>query len=302
MSLHVPRPAVAVLRRLAVLRLDRAGRQREIPHAARTGTTNPTARPPVRALLLILTLCLAGATTSVRAAQPPTIAAASDLKFALDELVATYAASGGDTPRVAYGSSGNLAQQIIQGAPFDIFMSADEAFVRRLVERDMTVDEGTLYGIGRLVLYAGPAAAFTPDEQLADLEAALRAGRIRRFALANPEHAPYGRAARAALQARGLWRALEPRLVLGENVSQAAQFALGGDCDGGIFALSLALSPALADRGTWVRLPDTLHPPLRQRMVLLRRAGPAARDFHAFLLQPAAREVFERYGFALPAP
>ncbi len=255
-----------------------------------------------RALLLALALCLAGATSTLHAAQPPTIAAASDLKFALDELVATYAEAGGPAPRVAYGSSGNLAQQIIQGAPFDIFMSADEAFVHRLVERDLTVDGGALYGVGRLVLYAGAAAGFTPDENLAGLEAALRAGRIRRLALANPEHAPYGRAARAALQARGLWSLLEPRIVLGENVSQAAQFALGGDCDGGIFALSLALSPALAGRGSWVRLPDTLHPPLRQRMVLLRRAGPAAHGFYAFLLQPAAREVFERYGFALSPP
>jgi len=257
---------------------------------------------PARALLLALTLCLAGAAASVHAEQAPTIAAASDLKFALDELAATYARAGGRAARVAYGSSGNLAQQIIQGAPFDIFMSADESFVHRLVERELTADGGELYGVGRLVLYAGAAARFTPDADLSGLETALRAGAIRRFALANPEHAPYGRAARSALQARGLWTLLEPRIVLGENVSQAAQFALGGDCDGGIFALSLALSPTLAGRGTWVSLPDTLHPPLRQRMVLLRKASPAARDFYAFLRQPAAREVFERYGFALPAP
>lgn len=254
------------------------------------------------ALLFALTLWLAGAATSAQAAQPPLIAAASDLKFALDELAATYAGRGGPAPRVAYGSSGNLAQQILQGAPFDLFLSADEAFVQRLVERAMTVDEGALYGIGGLVLYAAQGGAFTADENLAGLEAALRAGKVRRFALANPEHAPYGRAARAALRARGLWSLLESRLVLGENVSQAAQFALGGDCDGGIFALSLALSPALAGRGNWVRLPATLHPPLRQRMVLLRRASPSAREFYAFLQQAPAREVFERYGFSLPAP
>lgn len=255
-----------------------------------------------RALLLTLTLCLAGASACLHAAAPPTVAAASDLKFALDELVTAYTADTGRPVRVAYGSSGNFAQQIIRGAPYDIFMSADEDFVQRLVARELTVDDGDLYGIGRLVLYAGTPARFVPDEDLAGLETALRAGAIRRFALANPEHAPYGRAARAALQARGLWTLLEPRLVLGENVSQAAQFALSGDSDGGIFALSLALSPALAGRGAWVRLPDTLHPPLRQRMVLLRRAAPAARDFYTYLLQPAAREVFTRYGFTPPAP
>jgi len=253
-------------------------------------------------LLLALALCLAGASACLQAAPPATIAAASDLKFALDELAAGYTAATGRPVRVAYGSSGNFAQQIIQGAPFDIFMSADEDFVQRLVARELTVDDGDLYGIGRLVLYAGTTARFVPDANLAGLETALRAGAIRRFALANPEHAPYGRAARAVLQARGLWTLLEPRLVLGENVSQAAQFALSGDSDGGIFALSLALSPVLAGRGAWIRLPDTLHPPLRQRMVLLRRAAPPAREFYAYLLQPAAREVFARYGFTRPAP
>ena len=271
------------------------------PGPARHATVNLA-----RVLLLALSVCLAGATTGLQAAQPAIVAAASDLKFALDELGHAYAGRGGPAPRVAYGSSGNLAQQIEQGAPFDIFMSADEAFVQRLVERGLTVDEGTLYGIGRLVLYAAPAAGFSADAHLDGLATALRADGIRRFALANPEHAPYGRAARAALQARGLWSLLESRLVLGENVSQAAQFALGGDCDGGIFALSLALSPALsstlAGRGNWVTLPETLHPPLRQRMVLLRRASPAAREFYAFLLQTDARAVFERYGFTLPAP
>jgi len=257
---------------------------------------------PARAVLAVLTLCLACATGSLRAAQEPTIAAASDLKFALDELAAAYATASGQAVRVSYGSSGNLAQQIIQGAPFDIFMSADEDFVRRLVARGLTVDEGELYGVGRIVLFAGAMAGFKPDDTLSGLERALRAGAIRRFAIANPDHAPYGRAARAALQARGLWALIEPRLILGENVSQAAQFALSGESDGGIFALSLALSPALAGRGNWVTLPEALHPPLRQRMVLLRRANPSARAFYAFLRQPAARAVFDRYGFKLPSP
>jgi len=132
------------------------------------------------------------------------------------------------------------------------------------------------------------------------IRAALDAGQIRRFAIANPEHAPYGRAAEQALRAAGLWDRIRPHLVLGENVSQAAQFAIAGGSQGGIVAYSLVLAPALAGRGAFHLLPDTLHAPLRQRMVLTRRAGPVAERFHAYLQEPAAREIMRRYGFVLP--
>ncbi|MEP7057975.1 MAG: molybdate ABC transporter substrate-binding protein [Caldimonas sp.] len=230
----------------------------------------------------------------------PTIAAASDLKFALDEVLALYTVQTGRRARVTYGSSGNFQAQIRQGAPFDLFLSADEAFVFQLADAGLTRDRGALYATGRIVLFAPRGSPLVPDDALADLGRALQDGRVVKFAIANPEHAPYGLAAREALTAKGLWSAIYPKLVLGENVSQAAQFALSGSAQGGIFALSLALSPAFAEAGRHVVIPESLHRPLRQRMVLTRRAGMAAAALYDYLQQPVARAVLKRYGFALP--
>lgn len=230
----------------------------------------------------------------------PAVAAASDLKFALDEIAAMYLKQTGQPVRISYGSSGNFLRQIQQDAPFELFLSADEAFVFQLADQGRTVDRGTLYATGRIVLFAPKSSTWQPDARLTDLRAALADGRIGRFAIANPDHAPYGRAAREALQAAGVWDAVQNRLVLGENVSQAAQFAVSGSAQGGIFAYSLALAPAFANAGRHVLIPEDMHQPLRQRMVLTRKAGPAAQAFYAFLQQPAARGVFQRYGFVLP--
>jgi len=138
------------------------------------------------------------------------------------------------------------------------------------------------------------------DEALADVARGLADGRVRKFAIANPEHAPYGRAAMQALRSVRLWEAVQPMLVLGENVSQAAQFVASGSAQAGIFAYSLAVAPAFAGAGGFMLIPERLHEPLRQRMVLTRKAGESARAFYAYLQQPVARSVFRRYGFALP--
>jgi molybdate transport system substrate-binding protein len=140
----------------------------------------------------------------------------------------------------------------------------------------------------------------TPDAELKQLAAALDAGTLRRFAIANPEHAPYGRAAREALERAGLWSRLEGRLLLGENAAQAAQFAASGSADGGIIPLSLALAPALAGAGRHVLIAEGWHQPLRQRVVLLKGAGSAARRFYEYVQQPAARAILARYGFQAP--
>jgi molybdate transport system substrate-binding protein len=237
----------------------------------------------------------------VRAAPAPAlVAAASDLKFALDEIAAGFQAGTQAPLRIAYGSSGNFYRQIVQGAPFELFMSADEGFVLQLAEQGLTPDRGELYGIGRIVLFAPRGAPWRPDAELAGLKQALRDGRITRFAIANPAHAPYGRAAQQALQRTGVWAAIEPKLVLGENATQAAQFATSGSAQGGIFPLSLAMAPVFADAGRYAALPASLHEPLRQRMVLTRQAGATARAFYRHLQGPEARAVLHRYGFALP--
>ena len=229
-----------------------------------------------------------------------TIAAASDLQFALDEIAAAFRRDHGAQLRVVYGSSGTLARQIREGAPFELFLSADEGFVARLADAGLTRDAGTLYAVGRIVLFAPRGSPLDPRDGLDGVRRLLDEGGVRRFAVANPAHAPYGRAAEAALRARGLWSRIQPSLVLGDTVSQAAQFATTGNAVGGIVAYSLALAPPLRERGTFALLPETLHPPLRQRMVLVRRAGPVAERFYAYLQEPAARAIFQRYGFALP--
>lgn len=230
----------------------------------------------------------------------PVVAAASDLQFALAEIAETFTRETGRKVNLSFGSSGNFARQIRQGGPYELFLSADEAFVRELAEEGFTTDEGRLYAIGRIGLFAAKESPLYPDPELKNLKAAIEAGTIERFAIANPEHAPYGRAAMEALQTAGLWDALQPHLVLGENVAQAAQFAASGSAQGGIIAYSLALAPTLKPLGNFALLPDTWHSPLRQRMVLLKNAGDASRRFYHFLQRPEARARFEGFGFTLP--
>jgi len=253
----------------------------------------------LRALLALLAILQLAAPA---AAQPPaTVAAAADLRFALEEVIAAFGRESSLRVRVTYGSSGDMARQIEQGAPFDLFLSADESFAARLAAKGLTADGGVLYGVGRLVAFAPTGSPVQMDERLADIGRAARDGRLRKLAIANPEHAPYGRAAREALESLELWPAVEGKLVFGENVSQAAQFAVSGSAEAGLFALSLAISPGLAGKGRYVVLPENLHRPLRQRMVLLKRANAAAARFYDFLQQPAARAILKRYGFSVPA-
>lgn len=238
-------------------------------------------------------------------ADVPVVAAASDLQFALTEIAAAFRADTGKEVKLSFGSSGSFATQIRQGAPFQLFLSADEKFVSELHRDGFTRDEGDLYGEGRLVLMVPHGSALKADESLDGLAALLEAGspqpgKLVRFAIANPEHAPYGLRAREALQHRGLWEKLQPFLVLGENVSQAAQFALSGNAQGGIVAYSLALAPELRSRGEFALIPKDWHGPLRQRMALLKNAGPVAAEFRDYLKAPKARGTLKSFGFVLP--
>ena len=182
---------------------------------------------------LLLPLLLAAALLPPAAARaqpaPPLIAGASDLQFAITEIAQRFRADTGQEVRLSLGSSGNITRQIEQGSPVEMFLSADEAFVFRLADGGHTRDRGELYAIGRIVLLTPPGSPLRTADGMEAIRAALDAGQIRRFAIANPEHAPYGRAAEQALRAAGLWDRIQPHLVLGENVSQAAQFATLGE-------------------------------------------------------------------------
>jgi molybdate transport system substrate-binding protein len=230
----------------------------------------------------------------------PTVAAAADLNAALPEIARRFTEATGHRVTLVFGSSGAFAQQIQNGAPFQLFLSADEAYVTRLVAEGRTEGAGTLYATGRIGLFLPRGSPIRTDTSLRGFVEAVRRGTIAKFAIANPVHAPYGRAAREALASLGVWDVLEPRLVLGENVSQATQFATSGSAQGGIIPLSLARTPAVQRAGTFVLISEGRHRPLRQRMVLLKGAGATARAFERYLQTEAARTVFARYGFVVP--
>jgi molybdate transport system substrate-binding protein len=234
--------------------------------------------------------------------------AASDLKFALAHIVKKYERDTQQSIEVTYGSSGNMARQLLQGLPADLFMSADEALVAQLAHAGLTrrmgksdavgADLGVLYAQGRLAVVVPASSALPLDAEITALRQSwpLKA----KFAIANPEHAPYGRAAQQVLQALGLWSAVQPHLVLGENIAQTTQFVATGAATMGITALSLVQAPELAGQMRHLPLPAHLHAPLHQRMVLLKVASPQAVAFYDYLQQPQARAALLKYGFEAP--
>lgn len=250
----------------------------------------------------ILVLGVAGSMYSQRsalAAQEVTVAAASDLNFAIKEIVAKFEAEKAVKVKLSLGSSGNFFAQITNGAPFDVYFSADIGYPRKLEEAGLTVP-GTLYryAIGRIVLWV-PIASKLDVGQGADV---LRHPGIKKISIANPKHAPYGRAAVSALNHFKMDETVRNKLVMAENISQAAQFVESGAADLGIIALSLALAPTMKQAGRYWEVPPEAHPALEQGAVILKRSQhqEAARAFLEFLKGPEGREIMSRYGFVLP--
>jgi molybdate transport system substrate-binding protein len=248
--------------------------------------------------LLLPVILLLSVWSGAVTAQAFTIAAASDLRFALDEIVSLFAEAHpeyNNQVTVIYGSSGRMTTQIINGAPFDVFFSADIAYPRQLEARGLTATQPSIYAIGRIVLWS--ARLDGEQLQLAD----LARDDIRRIAIAQPTHAPYGQRAQEALEATGVWGAVQGKLVFGENIAQAAQMAESGAADVGIIALSLALFPGMQAHGFHL-IDDSLHEPLTQGFVITHRGGDKAsvQAFAAFMETDAAHAVMSRYGFLLP--
>jgi molybdate transport system substrate-binding protein len=252
-----------------------------------------------RSWLVLVAIWLV-ALPELAAQRPPTIAAAANLTFALTEIARQFEKERGRRVEVVFGASGTLTRQIRDGAPFEMFLAADEEFPARLTAAGLTRDAGAVYAIGRLVLYAPPGSPLAVDDQLEGLSRLLQAGGVTRFAIANPDVAPYGRAAEATLRKRGLWDAIRPRLVLGDTIAQAAQFAATGSAVGGLIAYSLVKEPALAGKGTFALVPESEHQPLRQRMVLLKSATPLVEQFYAYLQGAAARTILIKSGYQVP--
>ena len=249
---------------------------------------------------MIITLCMLLITgVHVAVAEVITIAAASDLSFAFREIATEYEHTTGNHVRLTLGSSGNFYAQIQNGAPFDLYFSADIAYPRKLEEAGLTVP-GSLYqyAVGRIVLWAGKDSHLDLSKGLE----VLREPAIKKIAIANPKHAPYGRAAVAAMEHFKVYDQVKDKLILGENISQAAQFIESGACDIGIIALSLAMAPAMKSKGTYWEVPAEAHPPLEQGAVILKqsKSPEAARRFLEFIQGPNGQEIMKRYGFILP--
>jgi molybdate transport system substrate-binding protein len=248
-------------------------------------------------LLLLAALGLAGP-AATRPAPPAalTIAAAADLKYALDSLVTMFNRQHPQASvTVVYGSSGRFYEQLSHGAPFDMFFSADSEYPRRLQQAGRTAGAPVPYAQGRLVLWSRKLDVADKGMN------ALLDPQVKRLAIANPAHAPYGQKAEEILRHYKLYDQLKPKLVLGENIGQAAQYAATGAAEAGILAYSLALSPALRRAGRFYLIPATAHTPLRQSFVVLKSAkdNVIARNFAVFLASPAARAALKKYGFGL---
>jgi molybdate transport system substrate-binding protein len=253
----------------------------------------------IRSLVLVVGM-VSSLESGIAAQRAPTIAAAANLNFALTEIADRFARDRGTPVDVVFGASGTLTRQIRDGAPFELFLAADEEFPNQLTAAGLTRDAGLVYAIGRMVIFAPSGSPLMVDERLEGLSRLIKAGKGGRFAIANPDVTPYGRAAEAVLRKRGLWDAIRPQLALGDTIAQAAQFATTGNAFGGLVAYSLVLGPGFADRGKYAVIPEADHPPLRQRMVLLKRAGATATQFYTYLQGNAARAILRKHGYGVP--
>ena len=231
-------------------------------------------------------------------AQPLRVAAAANLKLVLADLEAQHRQQTGQKTEFSFGASVQLARQIQQGLPVQLFISADEEQVAWLAQAGLTRDGGQRYALGRLALISPKASGIAVGQ---GLEAAIQALKpTDKLAMANPQLAPYGRAAQETLQRAGVWATVQKQIVLGDHIGQATQFVLSGAAPLGITAYSLTLAPEAIDKLQVWPVPQGLHAPLPQRLVLLRNAGPQAVALRDFLLSPAARPTWLRHGYALP--
>jgi molybdate transport system substrate-binding protein len=247
----------------------------------------------IRKAISVIGLAL---TVHLCAAQEITVAAAADLQFAMQDIAAQFQKQTGKAVKVIYGSSGNFFQQIENGAPFDMFFSANLDYPRKL-ETAGLIAPGSFYEYAR-----GRIVQWVMNSSNLDLSvglAALLEPRVTKIAIANPQHAPYGQAAVAAMQKEGIYEKVKNKLALGENISQAASFVVTGTADVGIVALSLARSPNMKDKGRYVEIASSEYPPIEQSCVILSSSKnkDIAQQFLAYVKTSAVAEILHSYGF-----
>lgn len=234
------------------------------------------------------------------AAQSITVAAAADLQFAMQDVAAQFQKQTGKEVKLIYGSSGNFFQQLQNGAPFDMFFSANLEYPRKLEAAGLT-EPGSYYQYAK-----GKIVIWVLKDSTLDISSGLKcllSPNIKKTAIANPQHAPYGQAAVAALQKTGIYDKVKDKFVLGENISQTASFVTSGAADVGIVAMALALSPNMRDKGRYVEISADEYPPIEQACVILASSKniETAQQFLSFVKTPAIAETLRRYGFEVPS-
>jgi molybdate transport system substrate-binding protein len=231
-------------------------------------------------------------------AQVSTIAVAANMKDAFLAIQNEFKVDNKADFRVVYGSSGNITAQILNGAPFSLFISADENYPLELAKRKITVDEGKVYAIGKIALLSKKSNGITLGNSKADLTKAFK--QANKIAIAKPELAPYGKAAVDYLKAEGLWDLAKDKLVYGDNISIATMYVASGAADIGFTALSLALSPGIAKETQHLVLNPALYEPIKQRMVLMKNPTPDAVALYQFMQSPKAQAVLRKFGYQIP--
>ena len=244
-------------------------------------------------LLASLLLC-----ANLAFAQGTTVAVAANMKDAFIEIASAFKSTGRPDMRVVYGSSGNFTAQIMNGAPFNLFIAADERFPMELYKNGKTVDEGTVYATGKLALIAKTNSGIVLVDNKAELANAI--AKVNKVAIAKPELAPYGKAAVEFLKAEGLWDLAKHKLVYGDNIGVATTYVVTGAAEIGFTALSLARSPEVAKETNFVLLNPKLYEPIRQRMVLMKDAPQEAKDLYRFMQGAQAKAILTKYGYATP--
>ena len=231
-------------------------------------------------------------------AQVTTIAVAANMKDAFLAIQNEFKVDNKADFRVVYGSSGNITAQILNGAPFSLFISADESYPLELFKRKMTVDDGKVYAVGKIALLSKKSNGIVLGNNKADLTKAFK--QANKIAIAKPELAPYGKAAVDYLKAEGLWDLVKDKLVYGDNISIATMYVASGAADIGFTALSLALSPGIAKETQHLVLNPALYEPIQQRMVLMKNAPRDALALYQFIQSPKAQAILRRFGYQIP--
>jgi molybdate transport system substrate-binding protein len=242
----------------------------------------------------------AGAPAAAEAAGTPTIAAAASLRYALDEIAKRYEKETGKSVKITYGATGNLVHQIEAGAPFQALFAADDESVKKLAKAGKTDGAPVIFARGELSVAAPKGSPVAVDADLKGLKEALAAGKVRHVSIANPETAPYGRAAQESLKKAGLWEQVQPLLVIGENIGQAATFVSTGAAEVGFIAKSLAISKEIAPKIDSAVIPGSWHESIDHGMAVIKDASPEAKSFADFVRGPQGRAVLDEAGFSVP--